>query len=147
MSVTGILILSLVLCLSLVFVLYKYFENKDKDILKNHEKAIYNGKDTYPPLSTINNIGFGFWGDYRRDLNGSSVKYVFFSILIPLIPISCCRATKGLTIDLGRQGYAHKTETDYTIYGTEKWNFLEVLYIYLKTISIILAIVVFCFIF
>lgn len=142
MSTLIVLLIALVVSLVLIYGIHKYLKKKNGDIIKVHETAIYNGKDTNPPLSTWNNVGFKLYGNFRMDTNGSYVKYLFFCIFFPLIPIGCYRATEGITKDLGRVGAARKRTTDYTIYGTEKWNFLEVLYIYLIDIAILLV----CFI-
>lgn len=139
MNTIVILIISLLVCILLLFLLNKYLKYKNGDFLKVHENAIYNGKDTNPPLSTINTIGFNLYGNFRADINGSTVKYLFFCIFFPLFPIGCYRATEGASKYLGRQGVAQVTKTKYTIYGTEKWNVVEVLVIYLITISLVIV--------
>ena len=143
MNTIAILSISLLLCLILLYISNKYLKRKNGDIMQVHENAIYNGKDTNPSISSINNIGLSFFGDYRMDIaNGSTVKYLFFCIFIPLIPVGCYRALRGMSENLGRQGAGSVNRTQYTIYGTEKWNFVEVLIIYLTTISIILALII-----
>lgn len=145
MNVFTILIISLIVCLLLLFLSNRYLKYKNGNFMKVHENAIYNGKDTNPPLSTFNTIGFNLYGNFRADINGSTVKYLFFCIFFPLFPVGCYRAAEGATQFLGRQGASHVRKTKYTIYGTEKWNIVEVLVIYLITISIIIACLVIFF--
>lgn len=78
-----------------------------------------------PVLSSVNGVGFTLRGGFGRydGATDSSVYYLFFSILIPLIPIKCYRATE---LDAGRQ---------YRIYGHESWRFWEIVAVYLSTIS------------
>ena len=145
MNTILVLFILLFACILMLFISNKYLKYKNGDIIKIHENAIYNGKDTDPPLSTFNTIGCNLYGDFRMDFNGSSVKYLFFCILIPLIPIGCYRAKKGNTVYLGKQGAARVNETKYTIYGTEKWNAVEVISIYLFVTSIIIGIILICY--
>ena len=84
-----------------------------------------------PSLGTVNGIGCtlcGGWGRYDPDTD-STVFYQFFSFIIPLIPLGCYRASEVRQI---RESYG---STEYRIYGHEKWNFWEVLAIYLNSIS------------
>lgn len=142
MSTLLILLIAWVISLVLIYGIHKYMKKQNGDILKVHETAIYNGEDTEPPLSSWNNVGFKLFGEFRMDTNYSTVKYLFFCVFFPLIPIGCYRAKEGATKDLGRVDAAHVSTTEYTIYGTEKWNFLEVLYIYLIDVAIILACII-----
>lgn len=82
MDITLVILgLSLFLCILLIFVVDRYLDKKNGSIMDVHEKAIYNGKDTNPPLSVVNTIGFNLYGNFRTDINGSSVKYLFFVFL------------------------------------------------------------------
>ncbi len=123
----------------------KYLKYRYGDVFEVHKHAIYNGKDTNPPLSTVNTVGFNLYGDFRMDINGSMVKYNFFCIFFPLFPIGCYRAKLISTNYLGRKGAAQVTQVKYEIYGTEKWDFVEVMLIYLFTISIVLVILILYF--
>ena len=145
MNTVVILIILLVICLLVLFLLSKYNNKKNGNILDVHKNAIYNGKDTNPSISTINNVGFNLYGNFRIDLNGSCVKYLFFSLLIPLFPIGCYRVKEGKTEYLGRQGVESVSKTKYTIYGTEKWNSIEVLIIYMIVIAALLVLLIIIF--
>lgn len=132
--------IALCVCILLMFVGNKYLNYKNGGALKVHENAIYNGKNTNPPLSTINTIGFNLYGDFRTDINGSSVKYLFICLFFPLFPIGCYRARQESPMKyMGRQGVAQVRETKYKIFGTEKWNIVEVLLIYIVTIAIVIG--------
>ena len=140
MHIIIVLIISLVGCLLLIFLLHKYLKYKNGSSIRIHNNAVYNGKELAFPLSTINAIGFNLYGNYRFDIiNGSSVKYMFFCVLLPLFPVGCYRAVEGEWKRLGRQGAAQVSKTKYSIYGTEKWSLVEVLIIYLYVISIVLV--------
>jgi len=135
-----VLFIALACCLALIFLTHKYIKFRDKDHIKIRNKAIYNGKKTLFPLSTINTVGFNLYGNYRFDImTGSSAKYMFFCIFLPLFPVGCYRAAEGAFKYLGRQGAAQVSEAKYRIYGTEKWSFIEVLNIYLYIAAIVLV--------
>lgn len=137
MNIIVTLFIALAICILLIFCVNKYLKYKNGDIMKIHQNAIYNGKDTNLTLSTINNIGYRFYGDFRRDTNGSTVKYLFFCFFFPLFPIGCYRATEGPT-----EFHVKHDDTKYIIYGTEKWNVLEILIIYLYMLAAILVCII-----
>jgi hypothetical protein len=81
-----------------------------------------------PMLGTINGIGcslYGGWGRYDPGTN-STAYYLFFSFIIPLIPLGCYRATQ-----VGEDG----NNTQYQIYGHDKWRFWEIFAVYISSIS------------
>jgi hypothetical protein len=68
-------------------------------------------------LSDTNGVGTFFIGKFR-ELNGTYVTYYFFNIFLPVIPLGCYRVTK--------------TDKGYGVTGSEKWNFFEVMYLYIS---------------
>ena len=127
------------LVFSLSQVLYEYLLNKGFDTRAANDA-------TPPPLGTWNAIGITCLGKYRI-LGETQVSYVFLSLLFPIIPIGCYRVTEGLSTTPHRDGPAWKSSTQYKIYGSEKWNLLEVLHVYLSSYSIkILLLCAFLFI-
>ena len=109
-------------------VLYRCLLNKGFDA-----KAANN--ETPPPLGTWNAIGITCLGKYRV-FGNTQVSYVFLSLFFPIIPIGCYRVTESLSTTPHRDGPAWKSSTRYKIFGSEKWNLLEVLHVYLSSYSI-----------
>ena len=99
--------------------------------------------DPFPELSTWNLIGTTCQGSYR-EVGGTHVSYVFFTFIFPLIPFGCYRVKEGPSINPHRDGAVWKSSTSYSVYGSEKWNFLEVLHVYLSSWSIMMLVL--CFI-
>ena len=88
-----------------------------------------------PMLGTINGIGCtlcGGWGRYDPDTN-STVYYLFFSFIIPLIPLGCYRATQ-----VSESG----NSTQYQIYGHDNGDsgrylqFIFLVYLGLEVLSV-----------
>lgn len=78
-------------------------------------------------LGTIMGVGTCFYGSFRNDGN-SEVKYIFLCLFfLPILPIACRRVTEG-----NISWKTHSFSTEYTIYGKEKWNLLEIIQIYLN---------------
>lgn len=89
-----------------------------------------NGKS--PSLLSIwNSVGAVCLGNYR-DVGNTHVSYGFLSIILPLIPIGCYRVAEGETTT-HREGAARVSSTPYITYGSEKWNTLEILHVYLSS--------------
>lgn len=97
------------------------------------EKAIYNGKNTDVTLMQVNGTGLGFIGEYRFD-NGTHATYHFLTFFnFPIIPFGCYRVKTGQFTRISRK----RSTQGYTIYGTERWKFSEVLRIYvLSTVAL-----------
>lgn len=105
------------------------------DYLMNKNFHVRPANDIVPPsLGTVNSIGITCMGIFR-DIGETHVSYFFVSLLVPIIPIGCYRVKEGITTS-GKDGAFRKVTTPYKIYGSEKWNGLEILQIYLYTYSI-----------
>ena len=92
----------------------------------------YDGNVPSGDISTVNGLGFSFFGDYRYDMKTQSyVTYEFLTLIIPLFPINCYRVK--LLQDYNEN---HKTTIRrYHIYGTEKWHWFEVMSVYVGSFS------------
>ena len=100
-------------------------------------------EDVPPSFGTINSVGITCLGKYR-EFGEYQVSYVFFSLIFPLIPIGCFRVIEGPSTRPHREGAAWKSITPYKIIGSEKWDILEILHVYLSSWSI--KILVLCFV-
>ena len=116
------------LVLFISFVLYAFLMSKSFKVSPANN-------DPFPELSTWNTIGTTIHGSFR-EVGGTHVSYVFLSLFFPLIPIGCYRVKEGPSISPHRDGAAWKSSTSYSVYGSEKWNFWEVLHVYLCSWSI-----------
>lgn len=113
----GLLLLYASYALFLIgFILIPALENRDFHVRPANSKS--------PVMLGIGNgIGFTFFGDYR-EVGDTAVSYYCFCIIGPLIPLGCYRVRRGETKRrFGQSGYS----TSYQIYGSEKWNFLEII--------------------
>jgi hypothetical protein len=118
-------LLGLILCVALWFFNRKILANK---LIEPYRKYPYTKfEKCAPPLGTVNGIGFNLicGGRYEHQTE-SEAYYLFFSLLIPLIPIGCYRAKE---VNSSHRG------NSYRIYGHEKWRFWEVFSIYISGIS------------
>ena len=81
-------------------------------------------------LETNYGIGVSLSGDFfnLRCFHGSIVTYQCITFFyLPILPIGCYRVYRGKTTSVGPR----KSTTSYKIYGSEKWIFLELLFLYL----------------
>ena len=93
---------------------------------------LYNGEKPDTDFESWNGIGIILLGEFRKDQqNDSIVKYSFFSLFVPLIPLQCYRVKEVYNESFGG-GYIQEHKSKYKIYGTEKWNFWEVCLTYLN---------------
>ena len=90
----------------------------------------YNGETDVVGTSTFNGIGTRILGWFRYH-NGTYAGYIFFCVLVPLIPLSCIRYSQGSIGPTRRSGASRVSVSNYTIYGTEKWKLSEIVMIYL----------------
>lgn len=90
-------------------------------------------------MNTFNGIGAIAFGCFRK-IGMTHVSYVFLTLLVPLIPIGCYRVEKGEK-ESHKEGAIRKETTPYKIYGSERWNWMEVLYVYLFSYSIFILII------
>lgn len=99
-------------------------------IIENRSFYIRPANHKSPLLLGIGNaIGFTLVGNYR-EVGDTVVAYHYFTIIVPLIPLGCYRVKRGKTTRHIGRGYT----TPYIIYGSERWNWLEVVHIIIKGI-------------
>lgn len=106
--------------------LYSFLLNKDYDVRPA------NGNSPFL-TSILNSVGTVFLGNYRN-VGDTHVSYVFLSVIFPIFPIGCYRVTEGKTTSY-REGAARVRSTAFKIFGSEKWNLLEILNVYLSSWS------------
>ena len=103
-------------------------------------------------LYQLQGVGFVLIGNFRS-YQGTYATYRFFALFwLPLFPIDCVRVqvvgytptetdSEDVLIEHGIGLHYNEPDEDYDIYSYEKWNFLEILSIYLGrygyTISIV----------
>jgi hypothetical protein len=81
-------------------------------------------------LETNYGIGISLSGDFfdLRCFYGSTVTYQCITFFyLPILPIGCYRVNRGKTTSVGPR----RSTTSYKVYGSEKWIFLELLFLYL----------------
>lgn len=132
MNILFIYSLGLITCIGLWFFNMHIINDKLIEQIRKYPYTKY--EKCNPLLGTGNGIGFVLLNSTGRyDYNSNSTAwYLFFSIIIPIIPIGCYRAS-----EVGRKG----NSTQYKIYGHEKWKFWEVVSIYLGTYTWIAGII------
>lgn len=109
-----------------------------KKMGKKHT-PLYNLEQPDVTFETWNGIGVSLWGHYRYDdVYETVVKYAFFCIIIPIMPVGCYRLKETGHNSYGG-GYIQERSTKYSIYGTEKWLISEVILTYLYIILDIIA--------
>ena len=83
-------------------------------------------------LGTINLVGLSFFGSYRELEHTKVVYYAFGFACFPIIPFGCYRVQ-----ELERE----INNTTYNIFGTERWNLLELLHLYVSRYGILALII------
>lgn len=86
-----------------------------------------------PLLGTGNGIGGVFIKGYRRAMGVGDVYYNFLSFIVPIIPIGCFLAEEGVY----NYKSHHSSTQSYKVYGSVKWNLIELLSIYLRYVCIL----------
>ena len=77
-------------------------------------------------INSANGIGLQLLGSFRP-VGFTKVYYEFFTLIVPIVPLGCFRVEEYPNGNWRKKSYK--------IYGSEKWNFLEIMYIYLSTYS------------
>lgn len=126
----------------LLFDYFVMFRLLDKAKSSNREP---NGKGQHLLLGTGNGIGFTLLGDFRvrtymkdnnyKNMTSSNVTYHFFTFFfLPILPFGCYRV-----IQTGYHRENHKrATTSYKILGSERWNLIEDLSIYISSYAFII---------
>lgn len=125
-------LISFIVTLFILFKLVPYVDDMKTSLPQ------YNGDSPSDlDFGTTNGFGFTLLGNFRLDPTTLSyAKYEFFTMIVPIFPISCYRVQ-----DLGiSQLNGHTNQKSLKVFGTEKWNIIEVFTIYLQGWSVAVTI-------